>query len=315
MEMTVEKEVIPDTRHHGIFNARGGEAALRHAPPARSLEIPKDDDFSNLLLEDEPTCACLCVFIRDDYLCVSHGLNLLQEHVGMSEKYLKQWQPRIDLKLKCVFAERGCETPAAEMDVVALIRNWELIGNYALFRLRKYRFALAALKGLRNGIIYGTRTRAPHALVTVLLFGNGTALTSTWLYFLGDNAMDVELGICWVNATCTIGYRREWHSFLVAFIVGYLVFGDNNGVNMQINLYLLSRILVGLARLGVEKQIIPTPLGPVFPWFAATVWGFVLWLFEHHQHVLQSSLRSSMIYLYRDSDKWTNIRNFLISDD
>lgn len=63
---------------------------------------------------------------------------------------LAQWT---QFKLKCVFAERGCETPAAEMDVVALIRNWELIGNYALFRLRKYRFALAALKGLRNGIM------------------------------------------------------------------------------------------------------------------------------------------------------------------
>uniref|UniRef100_A0A914RBC7 Bestrophin homolog n=1 Tax=Parascaris equorum TaxID=6256 RepID=A0A914RBC7_PAREQ len=75
------------------------------------------------------------------------------------------------------------------------------------------------------------------------------------------------------------------------------------GLIQQVNLYLLSRILVGLARLGVEKQIVPRPTGAVFPWFAATVWGCVLWLFEHHQHVLQSSLRSSMIYLYRDSDK------------
>uniref|UniRef100_F1KYG5 Peroxisomal membrane protein 4 n=1 Tax=Ascaris suum TaxID=6253 RepID=F1KYG5_ASCSU len=208
------------------------------------------------------------------------------------------------------------------MDVVALIRNWELIGNYALFRLRKYRFALAALKGLRNGIIYGTRTRAPHALVTVLLFGNGTFVDKvrTILRLTRTHATNLaKFTFCYKLVMGLMqrmkGYRREWHSFLVAFIVGYLVFGDNNGVNMQINLYLLSRILVGLARLGVEKQIIPTPLGPVFPWFAATVWGFVLWLFEHHQHVLQSSLRSSMIYLYRDSDKWTNIRNFLISDD
>lgn len=31
----------------------------------------------------------------------------------------------------------------------------------------------AALKGLRNGAVYGARIRFPHALVMAFLFGNG----------------------------------------------------------------------------------------------------------------------------------------------
>jgi len=80
---------------------------------------------------------------------------------------------------------------------------------------------------------------------------------------------------------------------------------------MQINLYLLSRITVGLARLAVKSKVIPEPTFRVFPWFGAMTWGIVLWLFEHHRETLQPSLRSSMTYLYHDSNYWTSIRDFL----
>jgi len=80
----------------------------------------------------------------------------------------------------------------------------------------------------------------------------------------------------------------------------------------QINLYLLSRILYGLAKLAVDKGYIIKPSGDVFPWFAALVWGTVLWLFEHHRAVLQTSLRSSMTYLYHDSNVWHSLRDFLL---
>lgn len=90
------------------------------------------------------------------------------------------------------------------------------------------------------------------------------------------------------------GQKSQWHSFISAFFVGSLVFGEDNGVNTQINLYLLSRIIYGLVKLGAEKKFIPQPSRvlkllpihqllldfPVFPWFAAAVWGTVLWMFE-----------------------------------
>jgi len=107
------------------------------------------------------------------------------------------------------------------------------------------------------------------------------------------------------------GRRYQFHSFLSAFLVGGAVFGQNNAVNMQINLYLLSRITVGLARLAVKRNYIPEPKFQVFPWFGAIVWGVVLWLFEYERDTLQPSLRSSMTYIYHDSNYWTSLRDFL----
>jgi peroxisomal membrane protein 4 len=112
--------------------------------------------------------------------------------------------------------------------------------------------------------------------------------------------------------------RQQWHSAVAAAVFGYFVLGENNYVNIQvcenlstnlffpqINLYLLSRILVGLARTAVNSGVIRQPPFPVFPLFAATVWGVVLWLFEYHTRSLQPSLQQSMTYLYHDSDNWT----------
>ena len=79
----------------------------------------------------------------------------------------------------------------------------------------------------------------------------------------------------------------------------------------QINLYLLSRILYALVKLMVKRGYTPQPDGPVFPWFAAVVWGIVLWLFEYEGDTLQPSLKSSMTYLYHDSNAWNTLRNFL----
>jgi peroxisomal membrane protein 4 len=55
-----------------------------------------------------------------------------------------------------------------------LLLGLEQIGNATLKSLDGQRDLLAALKGLRNGLVYGVRIRAPHALVMVFLFGSGT---------------------------------------------------------------------------------------------------------------------------------------------
>ncbi|KAG8446234.1 hypothetical protein GDO86_013905 [Hymenochirus boettgeri] len=108
------------------------------------------------------------------------------------------------------------------------------------------------------------------------------------------------------------GGKWQIHSFLAACVGGWLVFGENNHINSQINMYLLSRVLFGLSRLAVEKGYIPEPKLDVFPLFSALVWGFVLWLFEYHRHTLQPSLQSSMTYLYDDSNIWHDISDFLV---
>lgn len=134
------------------------------------------------------------------------------------------------------------------------------------------------------------------------------------------------------------GKSLQSHSFLAACIGGWLVFGDNNNINsqvrqvssahicncnhvrslknfciwLQINMYLLSRILFALSRLAVEKGFIPQPKKDPFPLFATLVWGIVLWLFEYYPHTLQPSLQSSMNYLYHDSNVWHDISDFLV---
>lgn len=77
-------------------------------------------------------------------------------------------------------------------------------------------------------------------------------------------------------------------------------------------MYLLSRVLFALCRLGVEKGYIPEPRWDPFPLFTGLVWGLVLWLFEYHRPTLQPSLQSSMTYLYQDSNVWHDISDFLL---
>ncbi|KAI6239660.1 hypothetical protein M3Y99_00558000 [Aphelenchoides fujianensis] len=204
------------------------------------------------------------------------------------------------------------------MDVIARL---ERLGDFALKSLDHQHDLLAAFKGLRNGLVYGVRIRAPHAFVMVFLFGRGSLLKKLHTIFTLTKTHAFNLGrfVCGYKLLCALlaraeGKRSQIHSFLSAFAVGYAVFGKENGVNTQINLYLLSRIIYGLVKLGAEKGVIPRPNFAVFPWFAAVVWGVVLWMFEYHQHVLQGSLQHSMTYLYHDSNVWTGIRDFLVKN-
>lgn len=82
--------------------------------------------------------------------------------------------------------------------------------------------------------------------------------------------------------------------------------------SFQVNLYLLSRIIYGLAQLSVKKGYLPKPTKEPFPMFAALVWGIALLLFEYERDILQTSMKSSMTYLYDDSNTWHSLKDFLI---
>ncbi len=95
------------------------------------------------------------------------------------------------------------------------------------------------------------------------------------------------------------GAEHSSDAFVAGVIGGYIIFGEENGVNQQINYYLLSRITVGVAKLMVKKQYVPQ-LPNSFPIVSAAVWGIVMWLFRHERDTLQPSLQASMQYLYND---------------
>ncbi|KAL4225781.1 Peroxisomal membrane protein 4 [Mactra antiquata] len=182
----------------------------------------------------------------------------------------------------------------------------------------QYRPILSVIKGLRNGAVYGAKVRFPHALVMTFLFKDASLREKFKAIFEATFTHSKNLAafvFLYKSLTGLLHHLRseksQIHSFIAAFIGGYIVFGKYNKVNEQINLYLLSRIIYGLAKLAVKRGYIPKPKGDSFPWFAAIVWGIVLWEFEYEKDTLQPSLQASMTYLYHDSNYWTSLKNFL----
>ncbi|KAK9761955.1 hypothetical protein K7432_012738 [Basidiobolus ranarum] len=176
---------------------------------------------------------------------------------------------------------------------------------------------LSILKGFRNGLVYGTKIRFPHALVMTFLFRSGSFQEKAKAIFKATKAHARNLAF-FVTIYKTMmflqkriqGKELNHHSFVAGLLGGYLIFGDNNNVNNQIVLYLFSRIIIGLAKLTVKRQVIEEPQHS-FPVFAAVVWGIVMWLFRHDRDTLQPSLQASMQYLYIDSNKWNSLKNLI----
>ena len=101
------------------------------------------------------------------------------------------------------------------------------------------------------------------------------------------------------------------HTFLAGLLGGYMVFGrgksGQSSVNQQIVIYVFARVVLGLAKLSVQrKRAGGLGLSPdtkdrlnanAWPAFAAVSWGMVMWLFRWYPEVLQPSLKSSMKYM------------------
>ncbi|KNE65003.1 hypothetical protein AMAG_10669 [Allomyces macrogynus ATCC 38327] len=178
---------------------------------------------------------------------------------------------------------------------------------------------LALLKGLRNGLVYGAKIRFPHALVMTFLFRDGSFTSKMKLVLEATQQHSWNLGrFVFIYKSLLLALRKlqggkesRVDAFLAGTVGGYLIFGKNNNINQQIVMYLFSRIMIGLAKLAVEKNVIPDPPQDPFPLFAAVVWGIVMWLFRHHRDTLQASLQASMQYLYNDSDVWNSLRNWI----
>ena len=98
--------------------------------------------------------------------------------------------------------------------------------------------------------------------------------------------------------------EQPYHSFLAGAVGGYFIWGRYSGVNYQLILYLVSRILVGCIKLASQKGIPPfswknLTFQKTYPWAAAGIWGTVMMLFEEYPDVLHPSLRRSMDEIYR----------------
>lgn len=97
--------------------------------------------------------------------------------------------------------------------------------------------------------------------------------------------------------------------------------GKISSVNQQIVIYVFARVILALARLAVKPgtgfpAVSAEPLHSqishyAWPAFASLSWGMVMLLFKYHPEDLQSSLRSSMTYIYQDCNDWDSLRTLV----
>ena len=125
----------------------------------------------------------------------------------------------------------------------------------------------------------------------------------------------------------TPGKEGPYDTLVAGMLGGYLVFGGRSprtgrisSVNQQIVIYVFARVVLALARLAVKPGLgLPVvseqPLSGrishyAWPVFAASSWALVMYLFRWYPEDLQPSLRSSMSYIYVQSNEWDSLRNF-----
>jgi len=191
------------------------------------------------------------------------------------------------------------------------------------------------LKGARNGAVYGTKVRFPHALVMIFLFRSGSFREKAWLVFKATRQHARNLATFATIYKSTMlalrylgpsGWGKEgpYDTFIAGLLGGYLVFGRSSGpISQQIVIYVFARVMLALAKLSIEPKANPlssliTPAGRArikanaWPFFASLSWAFVMYIFRWHPESIQRSLKSSMTYIYSDSDHWDSIHTLLV---
>ncbi|PSS25246.1 hypothetical protein M430DRAFT_133521 [Amorphotheca resinae ATCC 22711] len=200
----------------------------------------------------------------------------------------------------------------------------------------QYADLLAVLKGARNGAVYGAKVRFPHALVMIFLFRSGTVREKAALVFRATRTHAQNLAKYATVYKLTMlllkhlgsepGKEGPFDTFLAGMLGGYLVFGRRSkkghisSVSKQIVIFVFARVMLSLAKLSIQPEvgIIRNPeltkriSHDAWPVFAALSWGSVMWLFRWYPETVQSGLRSSMDYIYVQSDHWDSLRNFLV---
>ncbi|KAL1958032.1 hypothetical protein VTO42DRAFT_5244 [Malbranchea cinnamomea] len=194
---------------------------------------------------------------------------------------------------------------------------------------------LAILKSARNGAVYGSKVRFPHALVMIFLFRSGSFHEKIRLVLKAtkQHARNLATFATIYKSTMLLlrylgpgGWGKEgpYDTFLAGLLGGYMVFARHpSPVSQQIVIYVFARVVLALAKIAVDPRKsalarVTAPKAREFlvdnGWalFSSLSWAFVMYLFRWHPEAIQSSLRSSMTYIYSDCDRWDSFRTLLI---
>ncbi|GAM86454.1 hypothetical protein ANO11243_044680 [Dothideomycetidae sp. 11243] len=144
-----------------------------------------------------------------------------------------------------------------------------------------------------------------------------------------------------------LGHEAGAEPFAAGLVGGYLIFGRTTGkrkqssVNQQICIYVFARVVLGLAKLGFgpegNTQTLAVAEGTAekeeedkldrkggqedikavvrrwaWPAFAALSWAGAMAMFRYYPDMLQPSLKSSMQYIFADSDSWDSFRTLVV---
>ncbi|OKL56742.1 hypothetical protein UA08_07732 [Talaromyces atroroseus] len=169
---------------------------------------------------------------------------------------------------------------------------------------------LTLLKAARNGAVYGTKVRFPHALVfreKVKLVLKATRQHASNLARFAVIYKSTMFAMKYLNPT---GPKEgPYDTFFAGLLGGYVVFGRNPGsVSQQIVIYVFARVVLALASLSVQPNMHPlsslvTPEARAviqenaWPAFASLSWAAVMYVFRWHPESIVNSLRSSMTYM------------------
>lgn len=180
-----------------------------------------------------------------------------------------------------------------------------------MIRSGKYKVLLDAIKGFRNGLVYGARIRFPHALVLNLVWSNAPYRVMARKIYEATKRHSLSLGCSGLIFSLLRailrklqGEARPWHAALAGFLIGALFWGDLSPVTVQMSMYILSRLLSGLFFILAQKYGVKLS-SKAFRIYSGVLWMFVMPLFLYYGDAMQSSMRSSMKYIYEDNEKYS----------
>jgi peroxisomal membrane protein 4 len=175
----------------------------------------------------------------------------------------------------------------------------------------------SVLRGFRNGAVYGVKIRLPHAFVMTLLFSKASYSSKATSIIKKTQEHSLNLGkyVALYKLVCVLVRRLLVRSNVLSasqamgspivhamggFLAGGYIWGARTSVKHQINLYVLSRVIFGLARLGIKRGVWKDYGSKAYYVFAAIIWALVMFLYEYESDTLSRSLKASMDYLYHN---------------
>lgn len=167
---------------------------------------------------------------------------------------------------------------------------------------------ISSIKGFLHGIWYGAKVRLIHSLVIEILFSKTSSILQKIRNIIKptiEHSLNLGLFVLIYKTTvCILKRIFKTNSNLINFIAGvfgaYFIWAKKTSVNMQIMLYLLSRNLLALSTILSNKYFPEFHYG--FSLTSMLVWGVVMYLFEVNPRALQSSLKQSMDFIYKNSN-------------